>query len=200
MKFKTTTLIVILTIFLLLIVTGFLYTQNLESKDNLTNNSKNESEVLIGIIKSVEIIDVQYKIFIINNNGEYVVNIPKDVEIDFPEMYDRSNISVGGVIEIKYSGIMTRSLPPILTASSVLYYPPEFVTTGVVTEIGEQNGFKRFLVEGENSLCYVTVTNDTIVSGDLTDISINSTVTYTSVIQLLSYPGQCGAIHFIINN
>jgi len=200
MKFKNTTIIAILAIFLCIIAASFVFfSKNSELNNDLTNNSEYGSKLIFGVVNSVEISDGQYKLLITNSNGEYVVNVPKSVDITFPEFYDGNNLSTGGLVEIKYSGIMTRSFPPILAASSVLYYPPEFVTTGSVTKIDEINGYKRFLVEGENSLCYVAVTNDTLVSGELADVSINSTVTYTSEIQLLSYPGQCAAIHFIIN-
>uniref|UniRef100_A9A725 Uncharacterized protein n=1 Tax=Methanococcus maripaludis (strain C6 / ATCC BAA-1332) TaxID=444158 RepID=A9A725_METM6 len=200
MKFKTSSIIAILAISLCIIAASFVFFhKNSESGNNSTDEIKNESELIFGVIKSFEVIDGQYKLIIANNNGEYIVNVPASVDIKFPEFYEGNNISSGGLVEIKYSGIMTRSIPPILTASSVLYYPPEFVTSGIVTKIDEMNGYKRFLVEGKNSLCYVTVTNDTLVSGKLDEVSINSTVTYSSVIQLMSYPGQCAAIHFIVN-
>ncbi|MBA2862994.1 hypothetical protein [Methanococcus maripaludis] len=200
MKFKTGSIIAILAIFLCIIVASFVFfSKNSESSNDLTDDSKYGSEIIFGVIKSIEVMDGKYRLLIINNNGEYVVNVPENVDIKFPEFYEGNNISAGGLVEINYSGIMTRSFPPILAASSVNYYPPEFVTCGKVAEIDEVNGYKRFLVEGENNLCYVTITNDTLVSGELTDASINSTVTYTSIIQLLSYPGQCAAIHFIVN-
>ena len=65
-----------------------------------------------------------------------------------------------------------------ITSYNVCY--TKLLRTGSVTKIDEINGYKRFLVDGENSLCYVAVTNDTLVSGELADVSINSTVTYTS--------------------
>lgn len=200
MKFKTSSMIAILAVFLCIIAGSFvIFQKNSEQSNNVADDSKYGSELIFGIINSVEVADGNYKLLMNNSNGEYVVNVPESVDIKFPEIYEGDNISVGGLVEINYSGIMTWSFPPILTASSVLYYPPEFVTSGTVTEISEVNDYKRFLVEGENSLCYVSVTNDTIVSGDLNNVKINSTVTYSSIIQLMSYPGQCGAIHFIVH-
>ncbi|WP_459202441.1 hypothetical protein [Methanococcus sp. CF] len=200
MKFKTCSIIAILAIILCITAASFvIFQKNSEQNNNVADDSKYGSELIFGIINSVEVINGEYRLTITNNNGEYIVNVPENVDINFPNLCDSTNISAGGLVEINYSGIMTKSIPPILTASSVIYYPPEFVTSGTVTEISEVNGYKRFLVEGKNSLCYVTVTNDTLVSGDLKNVSINSTVTYSSVIQLMSYPGQCAAIHFIIN-
>ncbi|MBA2850816.1 hypothetical protein HNP86_000947 [Methanococcus maripaludis] len=200
MKFKTSSIIAILAVFLCIIAGSFvIFQKNAEPSDNSIKDSNYGSEIIFGVIKSIEVADGNYKLLINNSNGEYVVNVPESVDIKFPEIYEGDNIAVEGLVEINYSGIMTRSFPPILTASSVLYYPPEFVTSGKVTEIDFVNDYKRFLVEGENSLCYVSVTNDTLVSGDPNNVKINSTVTYSSIIQLMSYPGQCGALHFIVH-
>ncbi|ABR55502.1 conserved hypothetical protein [Methanococcus vannielii SB] len=182
-----------------LIVASFaFFPKDANLDNNVLENGEKNHEKIVGVIEFIESFEKYERLHIIGGNGnKYVVNVQNDTKIEFLE-FSKSEISVGGLIEVKYNGVMTKSLPPILNADSLIYYPKEIVTTGKVLEIGEMNGYKRFLIEGENSLCYVTVTNDTIISGNLSDVKIDDIVTYTSIIQLLSYPGQCAAIHFIV--
>ncbi|GAA0128565.1 hypothetical protein MMMIC1C10_09890 [Methanococcus maripaludis] len=108
MKFKTSSMIAILAVFLCIIAGSFvIFQKNSEQSNNVADDSKYGSELIFGIINSVEVADGNYKLLMNNSNGEYVVNVPESVDIKFPEIYEGDNISVGGLVEINYSGIMT---------------------------------------------------------------------------------------------
>lgn len=116
----------------------------------------------------------------IEGGSQVQVHVPEALEIEADW-----EIGVGDVIYVSYSGIMTRSLPPQVTATAIRSHSIE----GLVTEANTETG--RVLIENAAfGQVWATVPEDTNVAA----LGGAHVRVFYNGIMAMSFPGQIGAV------
>ena len=175
-----------------LLFTGFALAERSTENDPSTDNMPEEEEVVeIPMISGVisEINDAQYdengkllSATLLVTGGEYpqveVFYNAEDTVLEGVEAFD-----IGDYVYVQYNGVMTRSIPPQITAEKVSVWKLE----GTVTAI-EADGFMLDTAEQGEVWCNATVEQ-------LATLAVGASLTvYTNGIMTLSLPAQVTAV------
>ena len=142
-----------------------------------------ENRTLQGLITEV---DIGYFLMDDQTQGSVRVNLDDAITV-YEGIAAKGKLKVGMYVFVEFNGIMTRSLPPQVTALKVGCY----VVNGTVTEI-LNNGF---VVEGDSVVGKVIVHMDDTMPSVYKGVPITI---YYSGIMALSMPPQISAAYMVV--
>ena len=175
-----------------LLFTGFALAERSTENDQSTDNMPEEEEVVeIPMISGVisEINDAQY-----DENGKLLSATLLVTDGEYPQVevfYNAEDtvlegveaLEIGNYVYVQYNGVMTRAIPPQITAEQVSVWKLE----GTVTAI-EADGFMLDTAEQGEVWCNATVEQ-------LSTLTVGASLTvYTNGIMTLSLPAQVTAV------
>ena len=175
-----------------LLFTGFALAERSTENDQSTDNMPEEEEVVeIPMISGVisEINDAQY-----DENGKLLSAVLLVTGGEYPQVevfYNAEEtvlegveaLEIGNYVYVQYNGVMTRSIPPQITAEKVSVWKLE----GTVTAI-EADGFMLDTAEQGEVWCNAT-------DEQLSTLAVGASLTvYTNGIMTLSLPAQVTAV------
>ena len=175
-----------------LLFTGFALAERSTENDQSTDNMPEEEEVVeIPMISGVisEINDAQY-----DENGKLLSATLLVTGGEHPQVevfYNAEDtvlegveaLEIGNYVYVQYNGVMTRAIPPQITAEQVSVWKLE----GTVTAI-EADGFMLDTAEQGEVWCNATVEQ-------LATLAVGASLTvYTNGIMTLSLPAQVTAV------
>ena len=175
-----------------LLFTGFALAERSTENDQSTDHMPEEEEVVeIPMISGVisEINDAQYdangkllSATLLVTGGEYPqVEVFYNAEDTVREGVEA--LEIGNYVYVQYNGVMTRAIPPQITAEQVSVWKLE----GTVTAI-EADGFMLDTAEQGEVWCNATVEQ-------LSTLAVGASLTvYTNGIMTLSLPAQVTAV------
>ncbi len=133
------------------------------------------------------ITEVDSGYFVMNAVNEGSVRANLDDTTVYEGTVAKDTLAVGQYVYVLYNGVMTRSLPPQISAQKVSC----FKVTGTVTSLMD-NGF---LLEGDTVLGTVVVHTD----ATLPPVFLNVPVTlYYNGVMSMSMPPQISAVHLVV--
>jgi hypothetical protein len=133
------------------------------------------------------ITEVESGYFVFNAANEGPVRANLDDTTVYEGTASKDTLAVGQYVYVLYNGVMTRSLPPQISAQKVSC----FEATGTVTSLLD-NGF---VLEGDAVLGTVVVHTDVT----LPPVFLNVPVTlYYSGVMSMSMPPQISAVHLVV--
>ena len=175
-----------------LLFTGFALAERSTENDQSTDNMPEEEEVVeIPMISGVisEINDAQY-----DENGKLLSATLLVTDGEYPQVevfYNAEDtvlegveaLEIGNYVYVQYNGVMTRAIPPQITAEQISVWKLE----GTVTAI-EADGFMLDTAEQGEVWCNATVEQ-------LSTLAVGASLTvYTNGIMTLSLPAQVTAV------
>ena len=175
-----------------LLFTGFALAERSTENDQSTDHMPEEEEVVeIPMISGVisEINDAQY-----DENGKLLSATLLVTGSEYPQVevfYNAEDtvlegveaLEIGNYVYVQYNGVMTRAIPPQITAEQVSVWKLE----GTVTAI-EADGFMLDTAEQGEVWCNATVEQ-------LSTLAVGASLTvYTNGIMTLSLPAQVTAV------
>ena len=146
-----------------------------------------ESEVeLVQLVGTITEITDEYVMLDVGEMGQIQVNLTEDTAIEGVE-----TLELGHVAFVTYNGMMTRSLPPQITALRVSVYAVEGTVTevkGTVKSVEEG----RITIETENGDVVLTLPEDA------PELAVGDAITaYTTGISTMSLPPIQNAVAII---
>ena len=175
-----------------LLFTGFALAERSTENDQSTDHMPEEEEVVeIPMISGVisEINDAQY-----DENGKLLSATLLVTGCEYPQVevfYNAEDtvlegveaLEIGNYVYVQYNGVMTRAIPPQITAEQISVWKLE----GTVTAI-EADGFMLDTAEQGEVWCNATVEQ-------LSTLAVGASLTvYTNGIMTLSLPAQVTAV------
>ena len=143
-----------------------------------------EAPRLSGVVISEEASGV---LIMTQEHGEVLVKYNEEAELEGTGQADiKEAFAPGAYLTVVYNGVMTRSLPPQITAERIIQYK----TTGTVIEVSESG----VLLDQGSELGEVFVH----LQEGMRPLFYGCPVeVYSNGIMALSYPGQITALHYV---